>query len=107
MKHVTDDTFDALVLNADKPVVVDFSAAWCGPCKMQKPVLERYAEEHPDVEVVLIDVDQSPRTGARFGVQAMPTLMLFDKGERRAVVRGLQSNARVERFVSEGLAQRA
>ena len=104
MKHVTDSNFDAVVLNADKPVVVDFSAAWCGPCKMQKPVLERYAQDHPDVEVVMVDVDESPRTSARFGVQAMPTLMLFNKGERKATVRGLQSGRNVERFVAGGLA---
>ena len=103
MKQVTDDTFDATVLKAGKPVVVDFTAAWCGPCKLLKQVLARYADDHPEVEVVVIDVDTSPRTGSRYGVQGMPTMMLFNEGRRLATLRGLQNGKRVARFVSEGL----
>lgn len=106
MKHVDDQTFDATVLQSDKPVLVDFSAAWCGPCKIQKPVLERFAADNPDVEVVLIDVDESPRTSGRYGIQAMPTLMLFQGGEPKALVRGLQNPPRLKAFVESALAGR-
>lgn len=104
MKHVDDTTFDATVLQSDKPVLVDFSAAWCGPCNIQKPVLQRYAETHPEVEVVLVDVDESPRTSGRYRVQAMPTLMLFQGGEPKATVLGLQNEPRLKAFVESALA---
>ncbi len=106
MNQVTDDNFDAVVLESAKPVLVDFSAAWCGPCKIQKPVLEKYAASHPAIDVVLVDVDVSPRTSTRFGVQAMPTLMLFEKGEPRAMVRGLQNANSVDKFVAGALTPR-
>lgn len=103
MKQVDDETFETTVLKSDKAVLVDFSAAWCGPCKIQKPVLERYAASHPEIEVVLVDVDVSPRTSGRYGVQAMPTLMLFQNGAAKAQVRGLQNGPRLEAFVESAL----
>ncbi|MEZ4446685.1 MAG: thioredoxin [Polyangiaceae bacterium] len=96
MKEVTDATFDSLVRQADKPVLVDFSAAWCGPCKMQKPVLQRFAESHPEIDIVEVDVDVSPATARACGIQAMPTLLLFQGGEVKAMARGLQSAPRIE-----------
>jgi thioredoxin 1 len=104
MKHVDDETFEATVLKSEKPVLVDFSAAWCGPCKIQKPVLARFAESHPELEVVLVDVDESPRTSGRYRVQAMPTLMLFQGGEPKAQVLGLQNEPRLKAFVESALA---
>jgi thioredoxin 1 len=104
VKKVNDQTFAAEVLGAERPVLVDFSAAWCGPCKVQKPVLEKFAVEHPELDVVYVDVDESPRVSEAHGVQAMPTLMLFVGGERKAMVRGLQSAARLQSFVTDALA---
>lgn len=91
MMALTEQSFEQEVLHAEKPVLVDFSAAWCPPCKMQKPVLERFAAEHPEIGVGIIDTDASPAIATRHGVQALPTLMVFVNGEARATVRGLQT----------------
>jgi thioredoxin 1 len=78
----TDDShFDVDVLESDRPVLVDFTAAWCAPCRVMKPVLEDLAEERDDLRVVQIDVDANPATTARYGVLSMPTFMLFRNGE--------------------------
>lgn len=81
MQTVTDDHFAADVLESDKPVVVDFTAAWCAPCRVMGPVLEELAEERGDLRFVKIDVDANAATAARYGVMSMPTFMVFDGGE--------------------------
>ena len=83
MREVTDDTFEAEVLGADGPVVVDFWAPWCGPCKAIEPALT----ELP-VEVVKLDIDANPLTAARYGVLSIPTVILFTDGEPRETVHG-------------------
>jgi len=100
MIEANDQTFQSEVLDADQPVLVDFSAAWCGPCKMQKPVLEKFSADHPELKVVMVDVDASPRVAQQHQVQAIPTLILFQGGERKAVAQGLQNASRLERLVS-------
>lgn len=80
--EVTDATFAAEVLTAELPVPVDFTAAWCGPCRMIAPVLAQIAEEQADrLKVVQLDVDTNPETQAAYGVLSMPTLMVFRGGE--------------------------
>jgi|RhiMetdeSRZDD1v2_1073273.scaffolds.fasta_scaffold1379286_2 thioredoxin 1 len=91
MMAFTEQSFDEQVLSSEKPVLVDFSATWCPPCKMQKPVLERFAAEHPEIAVGVIDADASPAIANRHGVQALPTLIVFVNGKARASVRGLQT----------------
>ncbi|WP_329121060.1 thioredoxin [Streptomyces sp. NBC_01465] len=79
---ITDAEFDAEVLASDVPVLVDFTAAWCGPCRMIAPVLDRIAEEAGGrLKIVKLDVDTSPATPAAYGVLSMPTLMVFQGGE--------------------------
>lgn len=79
---VTDATFDSEVINSPEPVVVDFFAEWCGPCKAMAPALEQVAQEMAgQVKVVKIDVDQNPEITQRFRIQAMPTLMVFKDGK--------------------------
>jgi thioredoxin 1 len=81
MQNITDDHFAAHVLESDKPVVVDFTAAWCAPCRVMGPVLDELAAERDDVRFVKLDVDANPQTTARYGVMSMPTFMVFDGGE--------------------------
>jgi thioredoxin 1 len=88
MRTVTDDTFDSEVLHAEKPVVVDFWAPWCGPCKAIEPALEELAEAHAGVEFVKLDIDENPKTADRYGVLSIPTVMLFAEGTPRETVYG-------------------
>jgi thioredoxin 1 len=79
---VTDASFDAEVLKASEPVLVDFHAVWCGPCKAMAPALEQISQEmHGKVKVVKIDVDENPKVTVTYGIQAMPTLILFKGGK--------------------------
>jgi thioredoxin 1 len=88
MRDVTDETFETEVLTADGPVVVDFWAPWCGPCKAIEPLLEELVAESGALELVRIDIDANPRTADRFGVLSLPTVMLFQGGEPRETVYG-------------------
>lgn len=81
-KAITDDTFAAEVKESDKPVLVDFWAEWCGPCKMIAPILEEIAEERAeDLTIVKLDVDANPHWAMEYGVMGIPTLLLFKDGE--------------------------
>ena len=97
MRAVTDDTFDAEVLNAGKPVVVDFWAPWCGPCKAIEPGLDELAAAHDAVEFVKIDIDANPRVASRYGVLSLPTVMLFEGGEPRETVVGARPKKHFEK----------
>lgn len=89
---VGEGDFDRLVLDSPQPSVVDFSAAWCGPCKSIAPVIEGLAEDYADrVTVATVDVDDNPRLAARYGVRSVPTVMLFAGGEVRRVFVGARS----------------
>jgi thioredoxin 1 len=81
-KVVTDETFDAEVLQSSKPVVVDYWAEWCGPCRMVSPVLEEIAKEHADkIDVVKLNIDENPAVSQRYGIMAIPTMNVFSGGE--------------------------
>jgi thioredoxin 1 len=90
--HADDASFDRLVLSAELPVLVDFSATWCGPCKKLDPIVAELAAEYAGrLKVVKVDVDRAPAVAARFAVLSVPTLLLFRGGEVRDQVAGLLS----------------
>ena len=79
--HINKENFEQEVLNSEKPVVVDFFAAWCGPCRMVGPIIEEIAEENEHIKVAKIDVDADPELAIRYGVNSIPALFVFDKGQ--------------------------
>jgi thioredoxin 1 len=81
LEHVTSATFDERVLKSDKPVLVDFYAEWCGPCKRLTPIMEEFAAEHPEIRVVKVNVDDNQELAKRYKVTAMPTLLVVRDGK--------------------------
>ncbi len=92
---VTDHTFQAEVLEAERPVLVDFGADWCPPCRAIAPVLEAIAAERDDLRILTLDTDRNTATAARYGVQGLPTLILFRNGQEAARIVGALPKARL------------
>ena len=99
-KEVTDATFQELVLDVtDRPVLVDFWATWCGPCRMMAPVIEEIDNENPGLDVYKLDTDTNPATAARYSIMAIPTMVLFKNGQAVASSTGAVSKAELmQRF---------
>ena len=104
MFEVTDATFEHDVLRSDTPVVLDFGAPWCGPCRAVEPILEQLeSETRGRVEFAKLNIDENPLTAARYDVLSIPTAILFEGGEARATVIGAHPRSRYERALAEVL----
>ncbi|MFW8566426.1 thioredoxin TrxA [Orrella sp. 11846] len=104
IKNVSDDSFATDVLTSDKPVLVDYWAAWCGPCKMIAPILEEVAKEYGDrVTIAKLNVDDNPQTAAKFGIRGIPTLMVFKDGKPAATKVGALSKAQLIEFIDQSV----
>jgi len=79
--HITKGNFESEVLRSDKPVLLDFFAVWCGPCKMIAPILDEIAEEREDIKVCKVNVDEEPELAARYQVSSIPTLFVIENGK--------------------------
>src|ERR1700730_13584687 len=96
VNEVTDSNFQAEVIESERPVLVDFWAPWCGPCRVVAPVLEEIAAERTDIRIVKLDIDENPQTAARFQVLSIPTMILFTGGEPVKTVIGAYPKKKLE-----------
>jgi len=102
--YVTDDTFEDEVVNAEGPVLVDYWADWCGPCKMIAPILDEIAEQYEGkLKIAKLNIDENPNTPPKFGIRGIPTLMLFKNGNVEATKVGAVSKSQLTAFIDSNL----
>ena len=102
--HISDESFEEEVLQSERPVLIDYWAEWCGPCKMIAPVLEEIATEYSDrLKVVKLNIDDNPQTPPKYGIRGIPTLMVFKNGQVEATKVGAVSKAQLTAFLDASL----
>lgn len=104
VSHVSDDTFETEVLQASEPVLVDYWAEWCGPCKMIAPIIEEISGEYGGrLKVVKLNIDENPKTPPKYSIRGIPTLMLFKNGNVEATKVGALSKSQLTAFIDSNL----
>lgn len=104
-RAVTEQTFETEVLNSDKPVVVDFWAAWCGPCRMVSPILDQIAEENSEkIDIVKVNVDENPNLAMKYQITSIPAMKVFSQGEVATSIVGAKPKAALEADLAAYLA---
>ena len=98
---ITDDSFEADVLKSEKPVLVDFWAEWCGPCRQIAPTLDEVAKEMDAVTVAKMNIDENPETPSRMGIRNIPTLMLFKNGQLAGTKAGVQTKGQLMEWIND------
>ena len=102
--HISDESFEEEVLQSERPVLIDYWAEWCGPCKMIAPVLDEIATEYSDrLKVVKLNIDDNPQTPPKYGIRGIPTLMVFKNGQVEATKVGSVSKAQLTAFLDDNL----
>ena len=102
--HISDESFEEEVLKSERPVLIDYWAEWCGPCKIIGPVLDEIATEYSDrLKVVKLNIDDNPQTPPKYGIRGIPTLMVFKNGQVEATKVGAVSKAQLTAFLDENL----
>ena len=99
--NVTDENFETKVIKAEKPVIVDFWAPWCGPCTQISPVLEEISNEMPEVVIAKLNIDEELNTGTKYGIRGIPTMLLFSGGELKATKVGATSKSNIVSFIKD------
>ncbi|MBF0494972.1 MAG: thioredoxin [Deltaproteobacteria bacterium] len=100
--HVNDDNFDAEILKSNLPSLVDFWAAWCGPCRAIAPVVEELAKEYANkIKIAKLNVDENPKTAGQYGIRAIPTLILYKGGQIAEQITGAVSKAQIENAIKK------
>ena len=102
--HISDESFEEEVLQSERPVLIDYWAEWCGPCKIIGPVLDEIATEYSDrLKVVKLNIDDNPQTPPKYGIRGIPTLMVFKNGQVEATKVGSVSKAQLTAFLDDSL----
>ncbi len=104
ISHITDESFEAEVLQCDRPVLVDYWAEWCGPCKMIAPILDEIAEEYAGkLKIAKLNIDDNPSTPPKYGIRGIPTLMIFKDGDVEATKVGAVSKSQLTAFIDQSI----
>ncbi len=104
ISHITDESFEAEVLQCDQPVLVDYWAEWCGPCKMIAPILDEIAQEYAGkLKIAKLNIDDNPSTPPKYGIRGIPTLMIFKDGDVEATKVGAVSKSQLTAFIDQSI----